>query len=322
MDRPVLVIDAFNLFTRHFIAHPGMAENGERAGEPAGGIAGFINSTRWLVDTLHPDKVVVVWESGGSHRKRKLFSEYKMHRRPQKLNRYYEDDIPTTTENRNWQVSTIVSLLREVGVCQVYVPDCEADDVIGYICKYKFKGKQKVIVSSDKDFYQLLGDDTKVYNPMGKRYVEASDVLERFGISSQNFCVAKALCGDPSDNIPGVKGVGFKTLAKRFPLMGTDTEISCSDIITEAREKAQEKRAPQLFGNIAGAEELIKLNWQLMYLDTNNLAAAQIKKIDHTLDSFDPHHDKMSLMRKLIKAGLPRIDADRLAMVCRSNLKN
>ena len=322
MDRPVLVIDAFNLFTRHFIANPAMAENGVRAGEPAGGIAGFINSTRWLVDTLHPDQVVVVWESGGSLRKRKLFPEYKMHRRPQKLNRYYEDDIPTTTQNRNWQVSTIVSLLREVGVCQVYVPDCEADDVIGYVCKYKFKGKQKVIVSSDKDFYQLLGPDTKVYNPMGKRYVEASDVLARFGISSQNFCVAKALCGDPSDNIPGVKGVGFKTLAKRFPKMGTEDEVTCSEIIAEARERAEAKRAPKLFGNITDAEDAIKRNWQLMYLDTNNLAAAQIKKIDHALDSFDPRHDKMSLMRKLIKAGLPRIDADRLAMVCRSNLRN
>lgn len=322
MDRPVLVIDAFNLFTRHFIANPAMAENGVRAGEPAGGIAGFINSTRWLVDTLHPDQVVVVWESGGSLRKRKLFPEYKMHRRPQKLNRYYEDDIPTTTQNRNWQVSTIVSLLREVGVCQVYVPDCEADDVIGYVCKYKFKGKQKVIVSSDKDFYQLLGPDTKVYNPMGKRYVEASDVLARFGISSQNFCVAKALCGDPSDNIPGVKGVGFKTLAKRFPKMGTEDEVTCSEIIAEARERAEAKRAPKLFGNIADAEDTIKRNWQLMYLDTNNLAAAQIKKIDHAIDSFDPRHDKMSLMRKLIKAGLPRIDADRLAMVCRSNLRN
>ena len=98
--------------------------------------------------------------------------------------------------------------------------------------------------------------------------------------------------------------------------------MTCSEIIAEARERAEAKRAPKLFGNIADAEDDIKRNWQLMYLDTNNLAAAQIKKIDHTLDSFSPHHDKMSLMRKLIKAGLPRIDADRLAMVCRSNLRN
>jgi len=259
----------------------------------------------------------VVWESGGSARKRKLFPEYKAHRRPQKLNRYYEDDIPNTVENRNWQVSTIVALLQHVPVCQVYVTDCEADDVIGYICRYKFKGLDKVILSSDKDFYQLLSDDVRVYNPMGKRFVEAPDVLERFGISATNFCTAKALCGDPSDNVPGIKGVGFKTLAKRFPKLAGDDDISTADIVAEATRLRDPKgKGPKIYGRIVDGSDTIERNWKLMYLDTINLSAKQIKKIDHAIDTFQPKRDKMSLMRRLVKEGLSTFDVDRFFTTC------
>jgi DNA polymerase I len=320
---PILIVDALNLYTRHFIANPAMVSTGYRAGEPAGGIVGFLNSLRWLIDTQHPSRVVVVWESGGSARKRKLFKEYKAHRRPQKLNRYYEDDIPDTTENRNWQVATIVSLLRFVGINQVYVQDCEADDVIGYVCKYKFPGRRKVILSSDKDFYQLLNEETRVYNPMGKRYVLPEDVFERFGIKAHNFCTAKALCGDPSDNIPGIKGVGFKTLAKRFPQLASEDDVSVHDIIADAQSRIDPKgKGPKIYQRIVDGEERLLLNWQLMYLDTQNLSAGQVKRIDHAIDNFSPKRDKMSLMRKLVKEGISSFDTDRFFTVCRAYLRD
>jgi len=286
-----------------------------------GGIVGFMRSITWIVDTIHTSRVVVVWEAGGSSRKRKLFPGYKERRRPQRLNRYYGDDIPESVENRNWQVATIVSLLEDVGVGQIYVPDCEADDVIGYLARYRFPERQKVILSSDKDFYQLLGDDVRIYNPMGKRFVEASDVLDRFGVTAQNFCTAKALCGDTSDNVPGIKGMGFKTAAKRFTRLGTTEEVSVQDVIDEAAARIDPKgKGPKIYGRIVEGEDVIHRNWKLMFLDTENLSAYQIRKIDNAIDTFTPQRDKMSLVRKVLKGGIGSLDVDRLFLTCRAYL--
>lgn len=304
-ERPVLIVDGLNFFIRSFVANPAMSSKGE----PAGGIVGFLKGLQWITDDIFPERVIVVWEGGGSARKRGIFSEYKMRRKPEKLNRYY-DEIPNTVQNRNWQVSTIVALLRMVPVQQIYVEEVEGDDVIGYICKYKLRDKQKVIVSSDKDFYQLLDDKTRIYSPTSKRYIESSDVLKRFQISSTNFCTAKAICGDPSDNVPGIKGVGFKSLAKRFPELAGEEDVLFSDIVREAADRRTPK-GPKIYHRIAEGEELIRRNWKLMYLSTSTMSAAQLKKVDAAFDTFEGRRDKIGLLRRLVKEGLSTFDADR-----------
>lgn len=304
IERPILIVDGLNFFTRHFVANPAMSSKGE----PAGGVVGFLNGLKWIVEDVFPEKVVVVWEGGGSARKRGIFSEYKMKRRPEKLNRYYEE-IPNTVQNRNWQVAAIVALLRFVPVTQIYVEDVEGDDVIGYICKYKFPDREKVVLSSDKDFYQLLDSNTRIYSPTSKRFVDSDTVKERFEISPQNFCTAKAICGDPSDNVPGVKGVGFKSLAKRFPELLGEEDVSISDIVKEAASRRTPK-GPMIYHRIAEGEELIRRNWKLMYLDTSTMSANQIKKVNAAFDTFEPKRDKMGLLRRLVKEGLSTFDAD------------
>ena len=151
-NRPVLLVDALNVFMRHFVANPTMSSNGHHAG----GIVGFMKSIRYLVDQIHPSEVCIIWEGGGSARRRAIFKDYKSGRRPQRLNRFYGDDIPDTVENKNYQVSRCIEFLKLVPVKQIYVDDCEADDVIGYLTKNKYKDKRCVIASSDKDYYQLL----------------------------------------------------------------------------------------------------------------------------------------------------------------------
>ena len=131
--RPILLVDGLNVFTRHFVANPTMSDHGHHVG----GFVGFLKGLRLLCERIRPSKVVVVWEGGGASRKRAIFKEYKQGRRPQRLNRFYED-IPDTIENRNRQVKLIVDALKNVPVVQMYVSDCEADDVIGYLAKYTF----------------------------------------------------------------------------------------------------------------------------------------------------------------------------------------
>lgn len=305
-DRPILIVDGLSLFVRHFVANPTMSSKGE----PAGGVVGFLKGLQWVMNAVVPSQVIVVWEGGGSARKRKIFSEYKAKRRAQKLNRFYEDDIPNTVENRNWQIKSIVSLLRHVPVAQIYVEDCEADDVIGYLTKYRFSNEQKVILSSDKDFYQLLDEKTRIYSPTSKNFVGMQDVIDRFNIHPRNFCTAKALCGDPSDNVPGIKGVGFKSLAKRFPQLSSREDVSVSDIVKEASERCSVK-GPKIYQRIAEGEEIVRRNWKLMYLDTSMISATQVKKVENALDTFEPQRDKISLLRKLVKEGLTTFDGER-----------
>jgi len=306
-DKVVLIVDALNLFTRHYVAHPALNSNGGHVG----GIVGFLYSVISLVERYKPSEVAIIWEGGGSTRRRAIYSEYKSKRRPQKLNRYYEKDIPDTVENRNYQIATLVHLLGFLPAMQVYVPDCEADDVIGYMSKYAFKDKRKVIVSSDRDFYQLLDNKTIIYSPTWKKLVTFKEVKEKFGISPENFCLAKAICGDPSDNISGVKGVGFKTLSKRFPELRESTSVEISDIIDVCNMNISEGTKIKAYQEIVSSEDLIRRNWKLIYLDTVNLSASQIQKINYLIDTFAVSRNKIHMMRALIKEGIQSFNIDR-----------
>ena len=142
--RPTLLVDGLNVFTRHFCSNPTLGANGQAVG----GIVGFLNELGQKCEFLSPRRVIVVWEGGGSPRRRALFPEYKTKRKPQKLNRYYEGDIPDTVGNRNWQVATLVQIMKLLPVQQSYVTDCEADDVIAYVARYRLKEDPCVIMSS------------------------------------------------------------------------------------------------------------------------------------------------------------------------------
>ena len=302
-----LIVDGLNLFTRHFIANPSTNENGESTG----GISGMLFSISRLCERFNPQRTIVVWESGGSSRKRQIFKDYKSGRRPQKLNRYYGDDIPDTVENRNHQINVLISVLRNLPIVQVYVTDCEADDVIGYLSKYSLKGWRKVIVSSDKDFYQLLDKNTLIYSPTWKKFVSFKEVREKFGISAENFCLGKSICGDISDNIPGVKGAGFKTVAKRFPFLKKEKFFLISDVISECQKQIESGSSVKVYKSIINSEDVIRRNWKLINLDTNNLSHSQIKKIENSIDTFSPARNKMNILKILKEQSIKNIEIDR-----------
>jgi len=306
---PILVIDALNLFTRHYVVNPTMSTLGHHAG----GTVGFLKAIRYLTDKLLPKEVIVVWEGGGSPRRRAIFPAYKSRRQPPKLNRFYGDDIPDSIENRDYQIALTIELLKSVPVMQTYVSDCEADDVIGYLVKYKFKEKECVIVSSDKDFYQLLSSRVSQWSPGQKAFVTEEKVREKFSIPPHNFCVIRTLCGDPSDCIPGIKGAGFKSVAKRFPELKSEDFVSIEEILTLSKERGANSKI-KLFTNINANPEIIRRNWKLMYLDTANLSGTQLQKIESIIDTFIPTRNKIGLMKTLIREGLSIFDADAFFM--------
>lgn len=302
-QRPVLIVDAMNLFVRSYCANPQLNTNGEHIG----GAIGFLKTIKKIVSEQQPRAVYIAWEGGGSARRRKLFPEYKLNRRPEKLNRFYEDDIPDSTENEKHQIHVLLGMLKCVPVCQLYVQDCEGDDIVAYLCKGPLRDVDKVIASSDKDLYQLLDDRTKIYSLHKKTYLMKEDVLNEFRVTASNFAVAKALCGDPSDNVPGIKGLGFKTVAKLYPFLGTEDDALLQEVIDFA---AANRDASTIHKRVFEQQDDVRRNWKLVYLDGSMLSATQASSVDHVVGTFIPRADKMGLVRCLVKEGVGDFDVE------------
>ena len=307
-NRPVLVLDGLNVFYRHWAANPSMDNNGEHVG----GIVGFLKGIQLLCERYQPSDVVVAWEGGGSQRRRSVNSSYKSGRKPGKLNRFYEVDIPDTVENRNSQVARLVSLLRKAGVTQAYVSDCEGDDIIAYMVNAVFRDRNCVIVSTDKDFFQLIDERVKVWSPGSKKEWNIESVIENFGVHPENFCLARCFVGDVSDGLKGAPGVGFKSLSKRFPMFRNEESLAVDDIVTEC-EKLRVQKHLKLYDSIIEYETKIRENWKLMYLGLGKLSASQAQKIDSSLQNV-PVRDKLGFIRSLMKMQITNIDYDKLFM--------
>ena len=136
-----------------------------------------------------------------------------------------------------------------------------------------------MIVSSDRDYYQLFPKRSFSGHQDKKDLLLAILVKEKYGMSGINFCTARCFIGDPSDGLPGgVKGAGFKTMVKRFPELRTDEEfVSVNDILKMSMEKSQGSKL-KLFQEINQNHDIAKRNWRLMFLDIRNLSADTYQK--------------------------------------------
>lgn len=294
---PIFIIDGANLYIRSFVAYPTMSSHGYQMG----GCIGFLKTLQRLCREFQPSQVYVAWEGGGSQRRRKIYPEYKLGRKPEKLNRFYGDDIPDSDDNKKHQMITLLSMLRHIPVCQIYVSDCEGDDVVAHLCTGHFRKKDKIIISSDKDMYQLLDDSTKIYSLHRKCLVTPETIFEEFRVKPHNFALVKSLCGDVSDNIPGIEGVGFKTAAKKFPFLASDSTILLQEVLDYAASHASESA---IYKRIFLSSEEVKRNWKLVHLNGGMLSGDQVMKVENVINTFVPKFDKMSLIRQLVKEGI------------------
>jgi len=302
-DRPILIVDGANLFLRSWAAYPTMSSHGYQMG----GCIGFMKTLGRILHEMQPKMVCVAWEGGGSQRRRRLYPEYKLGRKAQKLNRFYGDDIPDSEENKKHQLIALLGMLKFVPVCQVYVSDCEGDDIVAHLCKGPYRNENKVIVSSDKDMYQLLDDKTKLYSLHKKIVMTAEDIFEEYRIKTNNFAMAKALCGDPGDNVPGIKGVGFKTAATKFPMLGNDSEILLQEVVDFCHAHSSESA---IYRRVVENEHDLKRNWRLVHLDGSMLSADQISKVQHVVDTFVPQINRIGLIKTLVKEGVNDFDTE------------
>ena len=318
MNKPEIYIDGLNVFMRHFAANPAKSLNGQLCG----GIFGMLRNIQHLSEKFKPSKIVVVWEGGGSVRRRNIDPNYKQGRRPVRLNRSeYNEDIPDTQDNRNWQLKTLVSILYKTPVTQVYVNDCEADDVIAYLTSTKKDDVEKLIVTSDKDYYQLINDTTKIWSPNKKQIIDKEYVLEKWNVTPNNFCTTRCFSGDQSDGIKGVKGAGFKVMSKRFPELSTCKDVTINDIINRSEEEDKNGSTLKLYKNIVAESHNITKNWKLMYLDSAMISADQVKKINYQLNNKEEKINKFEIMKILNSQGLNSFDVHSFLLSIKSNMR-
>ena len=189
-----------------------------------GGLGGFFRSLGALIRQIQPTQVYVVFDGAGSSNNRKnLLPEYKSGRNLQRITNWDAfDDLEDEDDAKIDQIVRIIQYLKSLPVKTVSLDKVEADDIIAYLGSVIPKTpKDKVfIVSSDKDFLQLINENVIVYRPMEKEYYTESTVIEKFKMSPNNFILYKTLMGDNSDKVAGVKGLGPKKLYKLFPELG------------------------------------------------------------------------------------------------------
>lgn len=300
----VLIIDGLNTFIRCWSSIPTMNDNGEHVG----GVTGVLKSIGYAIRQTQPTRVVVVFDGkGGSKSRKKKFDGYKAQRDSNKLrvNRQYADLMNDEDERESMkrQYVWLMEMLHGLPLTTMIYDGVEADDVMAYISTQILKeDEQAVVMSTDKDFLQLVDDKTIVWSPTKKKMYNKSRVKEEFGIESKNLLLYRVLDGDKSDNIPGVYGCGLKTVTKRFPEITEDKKLSVDDLLRLAEEKKEETKGKiKIYNDILESKSQILLNRELMQLDDVDISGViKMNILDRFNEPVNPLN-KMDFMKILLK---------------------
>lgn len=298
----VLLIDAMNLFIRSYAAVPSMDDDGNHIG----GMIGFLKSLGLAIRTFKPTRCVVVFDGkGGSQRRRKIFPQYKANRKPPvRLNRAY--DMTTDEqekENMKFQLITLVEILECLPITILALDNVEADDVIAYLSQLVTQeGGQSIVYSTDKDFLQLASENVKIYNPVKKKTFDVNVILEEYGIHPSHFHFFRALNGDKSDNIDGVKGVGETTLKKYLPEIADPSHNITVDFIEQ--KYANEKKVPKMIQNILSNKDIVERNMVLMNLHEGIMSSDARLKVANMFHNHSVNLRKYDLTKILMRSKL------------------
>jgi DNA polymerase-1 len=234
-----LLIDGLNLFFRNFSAINAVNSNGVHIG----GLGGFFRSLGALIRTIQPTQVYVVFDGVGSSNNRKnIIPEYKSNRNVSRVTKHeLFDNLEEEDDSKVDQIVRIIQYLKTLPVKTVSLPRVEADDIIAYLSSTLLTKPEDraFIVSSDKDYLQLISEQVIVYRPIEREYYTTDTVKEKFNVTPHNFLLYKLLMGDNSDGVTGIKGLGAKGLFKKFPELST-RDLSFDDLIEIAEAKMKE----------------------------------------------------------------------------------
>ncbi len=304
----VLIIDALNAYLRAYIVDPSLSTNGQ----PIGGIKGFIKILQKLVRQTIPNEIVVVWDGPNGSQKRKIIDKnYKAGRKPIRLNRSVHnltDD--EELHNKIWQQSRIMEYMNNMPIIQTMIPEIEADDVIAYLTQFDvYAGWQKIIVSNDRDFMQLCDKETVLWRPTKDEVLNTKRIVEQLGIHPVNMALARAIIGDPSDNLPGIKGAGFATVAKRLGFLASE-EFYTIDKVIEFCSKSTSRL--KFFNNVVENVETIEHNYKMMQLSAPQMSIQSKDFVRNAVENFACDFNQTAVLGMMRKDGFGELNWEEL----------
>ena len=258
----ILVIDAMNMLIRSFSLLKAMSPTGHHIG----GLVGFLRSLGYVTRIFEPTRVIIVWDGkGGSANRKNIDPNYKANRATSRITHWgLYDTKAEETEALRGQLFRTKDYLDCLPVQQIMMEKLEADDIIAYLALQADKNNKKItIISSDKDFLQLVNKNIEVYAPVKKRTLTADNIKEELKVIPENYNIVKALLGDNSDGLKGVKGLGIKTIVSEFPDLVTKPGMTL-DYVFETCEKQLEGR--KIFAKIIHEWDKVETNYELMNL--------------------------------------------------------
>jgi DNA polymerase-1 len=291
----IMVFDGLNTFIRSFGATPAYNEDGDHIG----GITGFLYSVGKTVRDFKPSRCVIVFDGrGGSAKRKRIYSEYKGNRvNKTKLRRHdhHESTLEQEQASMRHQFSRLISYLDNLPVTFISMDGIEADDTIAYIAQmYQDTCKKITIVSTDRDFYQLVDSRIQVWSPIKKKMYDQQAVLEEFGVHPNNMVIYRSFTGDSSDNIPGVNGIGPKTILKHVPELAKRDEFTVDDLFTKSKANLSESKTWQ---KILDNSHIIEQNYQLMNIKLLDIPAATSSKIRGIMEQPIPSLNRAEFQR-------------------------
>ena len=289
----VLIVDALNAYLRAYIVDPSISSNGQ----PIGGIKGFIKILQKLIRQTQPDNVVVVWDGpNGSKKRKSMDKNYKEGRKPIRLNRSVHnltDD--EELQNKLWQQSRIIEYMNQMPIIQFMLPEIEADDVIAYITTLEmYRGWNKIVVSNDRDFMQICDEETILWRPTKDEFLNTKRIIEQTGVHPTNMALARAIIGDASDNLPGVRGAGFATVAKRLgTLLSTDKSATIDDIIDYCESS---ESTLKFYSNVVENKNLIEHNYRMMQLYAPQMSIQSKNYVSDSIKNFECEFNRTEII--------------------------
>lgn len=269
-DKRLFLIDGNALLYRSYYA---IRQLSTSQGFPTNAIYGFIATLRKLIDREKPHYLGVVFDTAKPTLRHRAYEAYKAHRKPMP-----EDLIP--------QVPVLKKVLQAMNIPLTELEDYEADDVLA--CLAKKAGKQRipsVIVSTDKDLLQLVDERTIIYNPAKETYLDEAKVKEVFGVAPSQVIDVLSLWGDPSDNVPGVPGIGEKTAKKLINQFGS---------LKNLLGRLEEVKNPRL-------RESIRLNMEKLELSRQLVTIEKDLDVPFNLDEFSVSPPKAEALEPLFR---------------------
>lgn len=255
---------AVAIFDGHYLLHrvmhvPHLRMLATKDGKPTGGSFGFIKSLRSTVGAFSEiRRCVVVFDGGHSKRRKSLYEGYKN----RKSSTEVDPDGLSYSQKFRMQLNYLKFVLPRLGVKVVLLPNREGDDVVGLLAK-SLDDALKIVVSDDRDMYQLIDEDVHVWRPLKEQRVSLMNFEEIAKCRKEHFLLRKACLGDASDTIPGIKGVGEKTIDDILSVCEDIGEYPHSEFFETAmdmQEVKSSKRVQRVIDNL----DIVIRNYELV----------------------------------------------------------